>query len=185
MQVDTKHSDYQLRGVLHAIATQPQIEPCINLILQAALDQTDAVGAAFHSSDSLALNVAVGTSEMGGLDFTTLPDQPDALQYFAEGRLLAQSVRVPDRYYGVLLLTFAKAHEADDAEREFIVSLAESLAIVAAHAEQRSTARISAVRRLQCGRSAADTGCVETVGIGESGSGSLVRGRDGDWECAG
>ncbi len=136
MQVDTKHSDYQLRGVLHAIAAQPQVQPCIRLILQAALDQTGAAGAVFYASDDLALNVAVGASEVGGFDLTKLPDQLASLQYFAEGRLLAQPVRVPDRYYGVLLLTFAKAHVADDSEREFIESLAESLAIVAARAER-------------------------------------------------
>ena len=136
MQVDTKHGDYQLRGVLHAIATQTQIQPSINLILQAVLDQTEAVGAAFHTNNELALNVALGVTEVDGFDFAALPDHVDALQPFADGRLLAQPVHAPDHPYGVLLLTFLKTHAADDTERDFIESLADCLAIVAARAEQ-------------------------------------------------
>ncbi len=136
MQVNTKHGDYQLRGVLRAIAIQPQTQPCISLILQAALDQTDAVGAAFHTNGDLALNVMVGVTKVDGFDLEALPDHENALRSFVDGRLLVQPVRVPNGYYGRLLLTFPKARVADDAEREFIESLADCLAIVAARAEQ-------------------------------------------------
>ncbi len=131
MQVDTKHCDYQLRQVLHVIATQPQFRPCVNQILQAALEQTDAIGAAFHTTDKLALSVTVGVNEADEFDVAAMLNQPEP-RYFTDGHLLA----TPVDDYGVLLLTFPQEYAGDDADLEFVEAIVDGLAIAAARAEE-------------------------------------------------
>ncbi len=137
MQVDTRRNDYQLRSVFHTIAVQPEIEPCIALILKTAIDLIGASGAAFHADDNSIANLSIGMSEADYIDRAALPTRPETLQYAQDGRLLLQPVATSTQYYGVLLLTFAETHNSDDIELDLLASLADSLGIVVARAQMQ------------------------------------------------
>ncbi|MEO8395138.1 MAG: hypothetical protein ABI700_19230, partial [Chloroflexota bacterium] len=86
MQVDTRHNpDQQLRDVLHIIATHPETEPCITLILQTAVQFTGAIGAAFRSLN--APEITVGKTTNLDLDFDSVA-QPESMTFNSKAKLL-------------------------------------------------------------------------------------------------
>src|SRR4051812_42311225 len=100
MQVDTRHNpDQQLRDVLHIIATHPETEPCITLILQAAIQFTGAAGAAFRSINSS--EITLGNAPNLDLDFESLT-KSESMAFNSKDNLLICPVRAEDRLAGVM-----------------------------------------------------------------------------------
>jgi len=132
MQVDTRHNpNQQLRDVLHIIATHPETEPCITLILQTAAQFTGATGAAYYSLHQT--TITVGEAAALDVDFETAATL-DAPLFDSVGHFLICPVRNPDRMLGVMGLSLDSDFQFGDAERDFISALVDGLVIVAGRA---------------------------------------------------
>src|SRR5215216_273427 len=136
MQVDTRHNpDQQLRDVLHIIATHPETEPCITLILQAAVQFIGAVGAAFRSPNSPEITVGKITSLDPDFAFV---GQPESVTFNSKENLLVCPVLSEGRLVGMMWISVERSFQFGEAERDFIAALVDGLVIVAGRAEAQA-----------------------------------------------
>ena len=136
MQVDTRHNpDQQLRDVLHIIATHPETEPCITLILQAATQFTGAIGAVYRSPNSP--EITVGKPANFDLDFASVA-QLESMTFDSKANLLTCPIRIGKRFVGVMWISVDQGFEFGDAEHDFMAALVDGLVIVAGRAEAQT-----------------------------------------------
>ncbi len=136
MQVDTRHNpDQQLRDVLHIIATHPETEPCVTLILQAAAQLTGATGAAYRALKISPL--MVGEIPQPELELGSAAAF-DSATFDSNSNLLICPIRSANRLIGVMWLTVEPSFQFTDPEREFIAALSDGLMIVTERAEAQA-----------------------------------------------
>ncbi|MBC7811297.1 MAG: PAS domain-containing protein [Burkholderiales bacterium] len=137
-----------LREVLHVIASNPNLERCVTLVLDHARTVTGADGAAFWLFDDPEMAVAVGDggavqSEDGALAklAATLgegvyhnPPLPAEVTAPYEGWLVA-TVRVHGNAAGMLWLSFATVAQLSDNQNALLSVLVDALTIIAANAQ--------------------------------------------------
>ena len=130
----TQDHDWQLRDLLHVIATTPDFEATISLILQAALQLTGAAGAAFRSLGDPAVAIQVG--DLSGFDLDIAPaTSPDFTALDSVPGALVCSVSSGDQLLGVLWLALESLNEAD---REALATLLDALVIAVTRAKAQS-----------------------------------------------
>lgn len=145
MQVDTRHHPEQLlRDMLRDIATHPEAETAVTLILQTALRLCGAAGAAFQAAGAAPLTLAVGAA--------LPPDRPagETLTeptYDAGRQLLTAPVRAGGDYCGTLWLACGDAAALAQPEPALLAALLDALAIAVArtHAQEQAQQVLSAV----------------------------------------
>ena len=136
MQVDTRHNpDQQLRDVLHIIATHPETEPCITLILQTAVQFTGAAGAAYRSPQQPPIMVGEAAPLAPDFEAGASSEKP---MFDSASNLLICPVHIADRLMGVLWLSVESGFQFNDTERDFIGALVDGLVIVGGRASAQS-----------------------------------------------
>ncbi len=127
MQVNTRH-DYnrQLRDVLHIIATHPETEPCVSLILQTALQISGVISASFNSSVEPIFQLSLG--DPPSLDAAQIAQLQAGENTVADHSVLAFPLRSGNETCGLMWIACETA--LGEAEQELLTALADGLIIV-------------------------------------------------------